>query len=286
MGIVTLITGCSSGFGRVLAEMLAREADHTVYATMRDIAGRNAQAAAELSAIGGIRVLEMDVASDQSVDRAVAQALAEAGQLDCVVNNAGFGNFGLTESYTPDQWMMLFQTNLLGCVRVNRAALPGMRKRRSGLLVHVTSGAGRVAIPYLGPYVSSKWALEGYAECLRLELNPFHVDSVVVEPGKYKTEVFAKMFPGADPAPSAEYGDGDRSANFMKCFIGGLEALNQDPAEVAAKIAELIRMPWESRPFRTLSGIDVQSLTSYNAAADEIRAMVSAANGVPELNQR
>src|SRR3954447_8709607 len=125
---VVFVTGCSSGFGRLTAELLATEG-YRVFATMRDSATRNAVAAADLDGTPGIRVLDMDVTSEASVAAAVASALDDAGHIDSVVNNAGLANFGLTEAFTPDQWKQLFDINLFGCVRVNRAVLPSMRRR-------------------------------------------------------------------------------------------------------------------------------------------------------------
>ena len=150
---VVLITGASTGFGRVTAELLTRQG-YRVFASMRDIAGRNAQARTELEALN-IEVVELDVTDDGSVDRAVAAILARAGRIDVAINNAGFGNRGVTEAYTVEQFKQLYETNVFGVVRVNRGVLPSMRKQRSGLLIHVSSVAGRVTIPYMS--LSSMW---------------------------------------------------------------------------------------------------------------------------------
>ena len=144
---VVLITGASTGFGRVTAELLARRG-YRVFATMRDTAGRNSGAREDLESLGS-DVLELDVTDDLSVARAVSEALSRAGQIDVVINNAGFGNLGVTEAYTVDQFKQLFETNVFGVVRVNRAVLPSMRERGSGLLIHVSSIAGRSTLPYM-----------------------------------------------------------------------------------------------------------------------------------------
>src|SRR6185369_3359857 len=146
-----LITGASTGFGRDAAERLARRG-HRVFATMRDVNGRNSEHRKTLEAMArdeklALRVIELDVTSDDSVQRAVYAALREAGHLDAVINNAGYAAVGVTEAYTPEQFSRIFDVNVIGAVRVNRAVLPSMRARRSGLLIHVSSGAGRCSVP-------------------------------------------------------------------------------------------------------------------------------------------
>lgn len=279
---VVLITGASTGFGRLLAEKLAR-AEYRTFATMRDLQERNREEAQSLRAAApGVQVVELDVTDEKSIARAVAETLREAGRIDVVVNNAGIGNAGLTEGYTPEQVHRIFDVNVLGCVRVNRAVLPSMRAQKSGLLVHVTSAAGRLALPYLGPYVASKWALEGLAESYRLELAPLGIDSVVVEPGKYKTEIFGRMLEPAENL-SAAYGAGDLSRVFLENFNGDLERRSPDPAEVIDAIVRLMQTPRGQRPFRTLVGADAQALAGYNAAADQIREAVMTVLGVEGL---
>ena len=179
-----LVTGASSGFGYEMSRRLSASG-HRVLATMRDITGRNAEARRSLesaTADGGppIEVLEMDVTDDASVDEAVQSALDRAGHLDVVVNNAGIVGIGLTEAFTPEAFTRIFDVNVNGPVRVNRAVLPAMRARGKGLLVHVSSGAGRVTVPALAPYCASKYALEALADAYRYELHamgyPVHPD--------------------------------------------------------------------------------------------------------------
>src|SRR3954453_3459953 len=206
-----LITGSSRGFGRDAAERLARRGDH-IFATMRDVSGRNAAHREALERLAGdeglrLRVLELDVTNQTSVDSAIAAALEEAGGLDVVINNAGVAAIGVTEAFTPDQFEQIFAVNVYGVVRVNRAVLPSMRRRRAGLLVHVSSGAGRVTIPALAAYCASKYALEAIADAYRYELLPFGVDSLLVEPGVYRTGIHDRWISPADDARVAEYGD-------------------------------------------------------------------------------
>jgi len=165
---VILITGCSSGFGRLIAETMARKG-YRVFATMRAVQDRNADVARELHALAereslSLQVLEIDVTDDASVERAVDGAIALTGRIDILVNNAGYALLGLTEACTLEQAQHILNTNFLGAVRMNRAILPHMRFRGSGLLIHISSGAGRIALPGLGFYSASKFALEALAE--------------------------------------------------------------------------------------------------------------------------
>ena len=160
-----LITGTSTGFGFLAAKTLT-QAGHTVFATMRGLEGKNRDNAASLRDAteahdGTLHLIELDVTSDPSVESAVAKALELEGAIDAVVNNAGYGCSGYAESLTIDQFQALFDTNLFGVQRVNRAVLPHMRERGSGLLVHVSSAIGRMVFPFISAYLASKWALEG-----------------------------------------------------------------------------------------------------------------------------
>ena len=148
MSKAVLITGASTGFGRAAAETLARRG-FTVFATMRDISGRNASHRDTLQALArqesrALHVVELDVTSDTSVDLAVQQALAQAGRIDVAINNAGIAPLGITEAFTIAEFQQLLEVNLYGAARVNRAVLPPMRRQQSGLLIHVSSAAGRV----------------------------------------------------------------------------------------------------------------------------------------------
>src|SRR5271166_2791848 len=144
---VALITGASTGFGRLISITLARRG-YTVFASMRDIAGRNRSHAADLEELQRqeklrLSVVELDVTDDLSVRQAVERVMRDAGKLDVLVNNAGISGLGLTETFAIEQARQLFETNFFGVLRVNRAVLPHMRQRRSGLLIHISSAAGQ-----------------------------------------------------------------------------------------------------------------------------------------------
>ncbi|MBV8552486.1 MAG: SDR family oxidoreductase [Acidobacteriaceae bacterium] len=285
---VVLITGSSTGFGRLTAETLARRG-YRVFATMRETAGRNAPARAELERIASgnnlsLEVLEMDVTSDASVDACITQALSRAGNIDIVINNAAMGASGLAEAFTADEFRTVFETNFLGVVRVNRAVLPAMRRQRKGLLLHVSSAGGRVVVPYNAPYCASKFALESLADTYRYELAPFGIDSVLVEPGAFRTTIFQRTFPPADTARSAEYEHADLSSRLNHAIEKVLsDTAATDPAEVVSAMVRLIELPAGQRPLRTIIGAAVQGITPYNELAEKYREGLARAFGLEEL---
>jgi NAD(P)-dependent dehydrogenase (short-subunit alcohol dehydrogenase family) len=290
MSAVILITGASTGFGREAAERLARNG-HRVFATMRDLAGRNANNRESLERLAlseklPIEVLELDVTDDASVQTAVQQALERAGRLDVVINNAGFTGIGVTEAYTPEQFQQMFDVNVYGVVRVNRAVLPSMRQHGSGLLIHVSSGAGRVVVPAMAAYCASKFALEALADAYRFELLPFGIDSILVEPGIYRTPIFDKVLLPADAERLASYGTAseyaDRVLGVFQTAISNPETPGSE--EVAEAFVRLIEMAPSERPFRTVVSAPIQQLLDpYNAAAAVLRPIVAQIFNVPEL---
>ncbi len=187
-----LITGCSSGIGRATAVAFARKG-WRVFATMRD-PSRAPQLAQEAAAQGwALTTPALDVNSDASVDSTVASVLTETGgRLDALVNNAGYYCWGPVEETSPDELRAQLETNVVGVLRVTRAALPAMRARGDGIVVNISSVSGRVVLPAVGPYHASKWALEALCESLRYELIPFGVRVVLIEPGPFATDLHAK----------------------------------------------------------------------------------------------
>ena len=290
MNAVVLITGASTGFGRAAAETLARR-EYTVFATMRDASGRNASHCKALQSLAerehlALRVVDLDVTEDASVEQAVQQILSEAGGIDVVINNAGVAALGVTEAYTIEQFQHVLDVNLFGPVRVNRAVLPTMRHQRSGLLIQVSSGAGRVTSPYSGVYCASKFALEALADAYRFELAPFGIDSVLVEPGIHRTPILEKFLEPADQARVADYGP---AAEFVARVKGVFDAASSTPGTpgpgpVVEAFVRLIETPAGQRPFRTVPTAALQPLLEpYNAAAAEMRHAVAQMFHVPEL---
>jgi NAD(P)-dependent dehydrogenase (short-subunit alcohol dehydrogenase family) len=174
---VILITGCSSGFGFLAAKKLAARGDQ-VFATMRAPGGKNSGPAEELRALSNIEVLDLDVTSNGSVDAAAAVVLAKADAPDVVINNAGQMYVGLAEAFTAEELSQQLDVNVVGIHRVNRAFLPSMRQRAKGLIINVSSVAGRMAAPFFAVYHASKWGVEGYSLALRRELACVGVDVV------------------------------------------------------------------------------------------------------------
>lgn len=289
MGKVVLITGSSTGFGRLAAERLARRG-HAVYATMRDVAGANAGPAAELAALAvaeGLTLvpLELDVTDAGSVERAVAGVAAREGRIDVVVNNAGAATMGLSETFTPEDVERQLKVNVLGPHRVNRAVLPHMRAAGTGRIVHLSSIAGRLVIPAMGPYCASKFALEAMAEALRLELAPLGLESTLIEPGAYPTPIFTKIGAGSDAGRGEGYGALAGLAGQLKAGLG--EALArpeaQDPAEVAEAIVAQVEAAPGTLPFRTTVGADTAPLAAVNGVAASSQDALLRAFGLAEI---
>ena len=177
MGKVVLITGASSGIGAACAAHLARNG-WEVYGTSRNPVGDN---------VDGVRMIRMDVNNDDSVRDGIKLVVDEAGRIDAVVNNAGFGIAGAVEDTSIEEAKELFETNFFGVLRVCRAVLPHMRAQGSGTIVNVSSIAGRIGLPYQGMYSATKFAVEGMSEALRMETRPFGIRVVLVEPGDFHT---------------------------------------------------------------------------------------------------
>ena len=254
MSKTVLITGAASGFGRDTAETLAA-AGHTVYASMRDVAGRNAGAADALRG-RGIKVVELDVAEDASVERGVAAELADAGRIDVLINNAGLASAGVSEGFTADQAKILFNTNVVGVIRTSRAVLPGMRAAKDGLIINIGSILGRVTFPFFGIYGASKFALEALTDSYRYELSQLGVDVVLVQPGAYPTNIYSAIQQPADAARGEAYGEiGAIPGKMFETFMSMFQTENApDPHDVAAAIVALIDTPKGSRPARTVVG--------------------------------
>ena len=270
---VILVTGASTGFGRLFTETLARNG-HTVFATMRDPKGKNAKNAAEIEALAKqeslpIHVLDLDVTKDDSVDKAVRAVVDKAGRLDVVINNAGFVTAGLTETITTEQAQRQFDTNFFGALRMNRAALPQMKRQGNGLLLHVSSGAGRLAIPALGVYCASKFALEALAEVYRYELAALGIDSVVIEPGAYPTPIMVDFVPGEDSARRNGYGEVAGVPDKVGASLAGSKANSQD---IADSVLRIIETPPGQRQLRyRVSGSD-STVARINSVTVEVQA--------------
>ncbi|HEX4787216.1 MAG TPA: SDR family oxidoreductase [Actinospica sp.] len=288
---VVVITGASSGFGDLTARVLAR-AGHIVYAGMRATAERNAPQVARLAELAesegiALRGIEMDVQDQASVDAAISRIAEEQGRLDVVVHNAGHMVFGPAEAFTPEQLAVAYDVNVLGTQRVNRAALPVLRRQGSGLLVWVASSSTRGGHPpFLAPYFAAKAGMDAMAESYAAEVIKFGIDTVIVVPGAYPsgTNHFAHAGTPADIERAAEY-DAQYAAlrDAMTGRLAGLFPPGRGTDEVAAEIARVIDLPAGRRPFRThvdpsRDGSEVVSIVN-----DRIRSEFYHRIGIAEL---
>lgn len=291
MNRTVVVTGCSSGFGRQVSEQLARDGDR-VYATMRGVDGKNADVASEILALAeseciDLRVLELDVTSTDSVDTAAGKVLAESGAPDVVINNAGQMYVGITEAFTAEELTTQLDINVVGIHRVCRAFLPAMRRRGDGLIINISSVAGRLALPFFGVYHASKWAVEGYSMALRGELASSGVDAVLVEPGPFTTALFPSSPQPADkdergatyPATVHQTHE-EMGASFEGLFNDA--EMPTDPGLVVDRIHELMNMSHGERPLRSVVGIDF-GVRDLNAAVDPHEAAIVETMGLKEF---
>ncbi|GAB7038315.1 MULTISPECIES: SDR family oxidoreductase [Catenuloplanes] len=273
---VVLVTGAGSGFGRLTVEALVRRG-HTVFAGMREPAGRNRAAAAALT---GARVIELDVTDQDSATRAVETVIGEAGRLDVVINNAGQVFAGPVEAYTAEEAMRQLDVNVLGALRVNRAAIPHLRRQGHGLLIQVGSTADRVTVPFTGLYGASKAALASLTEAWRYDLAGTGVESVSVSAAPHDTELGAKGTMPADAARLEPY------LPALGAFMTDLTARQQeqdgDPQPVADALVRLVEAPAGTRARRTVVGpaVQVAALDELDRVATETARIVGADMGI------
>jgi NADP-dependent 3-hydroxy acid dehydrogenase YdfG len=288
-----LITGASTGFGNITAKLLAQNG-HTIYATMRDMNGRNNNHKQNLTEWANaekvnLKVIELDVTSDESVEKAKKQILAETnGSMDVIINNAGIYGGGIQEAFTINDYKALFEVNVFGSVRINNAFLPTLRKQKGGLIIQTSSVLGRIIIPFGGVYDATKWAVEALNENLAYELKPLGIDVAIVQPGVFPTELFQKFYNPGNPDVETEYG---KSAELYHTASQSITTMIADPnfpnkpEQVAAAIVKLVEMPNGTRPLRTV----VDKMTGgvaeiVNETAKQVQAGILQNFGLSELN--
>jgi len=274
-----LITGASSGFGRDTALALAGRG-HTVFATMRGAEGKNAETATHmlrLAAENGwnLHVLDLDVTDEGSVNAAVDRAITLAGGIDVVINNAGLGTFGVQEAFEIEQVQQVFDVNVFGVMRVNRAVLPHMRERGAGHVIYISSGLGRFVFPFVGPYSGTKYALEAIAESANYELAPEGIETTIVQPGAFGTEFGDKMLQAGDTARLESCGPARQAFAAMAEAFATNE--RQDPQVVVDALVDLSEMEPGSRPLRLPVGEDVVPVcTPINEMLAQVQADIMA----------
>ena len=255
MSKAILVTGASSGFGRLTAEKLAGSG-HKVFAGFRSVDGAKKQVADELAS-KDIKVLQLDVVDQASVDRAVSQLLSDSGgQLDVVINNAGMASAGISETFTPEQMRELFEVNVFGVQRVLRATLPTLRAQHSGLVINVGSILGRVTLPFFGLYGASKMAIEALTDSYRYELSQLGVDVVLVQPSAHPTNMYAAAQQPADAGRAAAYGEvAEIPGKILQTFVGLFQGANApNPQDVANAIDTIVNLGAGKRPERVVVG--------------------------------
>jgi NAD(P)-dependent dehydrogenase (short-subunit alcohol dehydrogenase family) len=289
---IIVITGASSGFGALVARALAL-GGHTVYASMRETTGRNAaqvEATKQFAAENNVdlRTIELDVAAQESAEQAIKAIVERDGRLDVVVHNAGHMSFGPAEAFTPEQLVQAFDTNVLSTQRVNRAALPQLRKQKRGLVLWVGSTSTRGGTPpYLAPYFATKAAMDALAVSYAAELNRWGVETSIIVPGAFTsgTNHFAHAGSPADKARQAEYDNGPYAHlgdDIMRGFAATAQA-GADVNDVAKAIVRVVDMPFGKRPFRVHIDPAQDGAEIVNGVADRVRKEMYRKIGLSDL---
>jgi NAD(P)-dependent dehydrogenase (short-subunit alcohol dehydrogenase family) len=289
---VIAVTGASSGFGALAARALAR-AGHTVYASMRETKGRNADQVKEVEKYAAdhgvdLRVVELDVSSQKSCDTGIQEIISKNGSLDVVVHNAGHMVFGPAEAFTPEELGELYDINVLSTQRVNRAALPQLRKQGQGLVVWVSSSSSAGGTPpYLAPYFAAKAGMDALAVVYSRELARWGIETSIIVPGAFTggTNHFAHAGSPADKARAAEYEAGPY-AGFGEQVLKGFAAIvpaDADVSAVAEAIVKVVDAPFGKRPFRVHIDPTQDGAEVVNGVLDRVRAEMLRRIGLADL---
>jgi NAD(P)-dependent dehydrogenase (short-subunit alcohol dehydrogenase family) len=289
---VVVITGTSSGFGRLMAEGFARQGAR-VFATMRDAGGRNAAAARELAALAEdgltLEVVEIDVLSDESVAAGISRVAAAAGRIDVLVSNAGIVVPGPVEVQTPAWFGANLETNLNGALRLYRAVLPQMRAQRAGTIIQMSSALGRAIDPMLGGYCASKLAVEAAADALAYEAAASNIEVIVVQPaGAYPTQLQANAVRHWErmlgDLPDAERARTEPYARHIEAMLADLVPDPElDPKEVSDAVVALAATEFGARPSRLTVGPYRDGIDPVNAAHDQLQAEMISHNRIADL---
>jgi len=269
------ITGTSTGFGRLLTEQLLARGDR-VAATLRQPGALD-----DLRERFGDRlwVARLDVTDPDEVREVVDRAFAELGTIDVVVNNAGYGVFASVEEASDEQIERVVDTNLLGSIRVVRAALPHLRAQGSGHVVQVSTAGGQTTYPNFSYYHASKWGIEGFAQTLAAEVAPFGITVTIVEPGATPTGFGS----GLVRAPVMEAYDATPAGDVRRALADGGFPLPNDPDKIAAAIvahvdsgSTVLRLPLGSDTYEDVRGALQARLTEHEAGRDTAYSVVAA----------
>jgi NAD(P)-dependent dehydrogenase (short-subunit alcohol dehydrogenase family) len=289
---VIVITGASSGFGALTARALAK-AGHIIYASMRETKGRNAPQVKEAERYAAehgkeLRPIEMDVSSQESCDAAIQEIITKNGRLDVVVHNAGHMVFGPAEAFTPEQLAELYDVNVLSAQRVNRAALPQLRKQGKGLVVWVSSSSSAGGTPpYLAPYFAAKAGMDALAVVYARELTRWGIETSIIVPGAFTggTNHFAHAGSPADKPRAAEYEAGPYAgfADQVRKAFAAIVPPDADVSAVADAIVKVVDTPFGKRPFRVHIDPTQDGAEVVNAVSDRVRAELLRRIGLADL---
>ncbi|WP_327371666.1 SDR family NAD(P)-dependent oxidoreductase [Streptomyces sp. NBC_01217] len=291
MSRTIVITGAGSGFGALAARALA-DAGHTVYAAMRNTTTRNADRVAEAAQYAAehgvdLRTVELDVLSQESADAAIATILSEAGRLDVIIHNAGHMVTGPTEAFTPEELAAVYDTNVLGTQRVNRAALPHLRAQESGLVLWIGSTSTKGGTPpYLAPYFAAKAAMDALAVSYAAELARFNIETSIVVPGAFTsgTNHFVTGGPPADRTVVPDYEERyEGLMNQVSQRLAALAPADADVSQVADAIVAVVEAEHGKRPFRVHVDPADDGSEAVSAVADRIRAEFLTRIGLDDL---
>ncbi|MFS4473243.1 SDR family oxidoreductase [Chryseobacterium sp. T20] len=271
---VILITGSSTGFGALMVKTFNKEG-HIVIATMRNTTGSNAEHAKNLNALENTEVVDMDITDEQSVKKAVALVHEKYGRIDVLINNAGIYGAGVLESYSISQIQKLFDVNVWGTLRVNNEVLPIMRAAKDGLVITISSQVGRISLPLQSAYNSTKFALEGLIEGSYEELTGQGIESVLLEPGGFMTEIIGKAHVNGDREGIQEsYGSAvaDISQKIQTVFGKLFTESAPDPQVIADGALKLVNTEKGKRPLRTpLDPLSKGADNEYNLITEQMK---------------
>ncbi|ASS91362.1 MULTISPECIES: oxidoreductase [Aeribacillus] len=250
---VALVTGASSGFGLLVSVALAR-GGYRVVASMRNMENKETleTAAREAGVWEQIEVVPLDVTNFAAAESVVHDVINHYGQIDVLVNNAGFAVGGFVEELSLEEWERQFATNFFGLVAVTKAVLPVMRKQRSGKIINISSISGRIGFPSMGPYVASKFAVEGFSESLRLEMLPYGVYVVLIEPGSYKTNIWSKGLQGVSIRSNSPYA---KEMKTILQYVNRVAKTAPPPDEVIEQIVKVAQSPTPSLRYPVGRGV-------------------------------
>jgi NAD(P)-dependent dehydrogenase (short-subunit alcohol dehydrogenase family) len=271
---VALVTGSSRGIGFVTSSILARNGFLT-YASMRNLdKEKEIRLVVDKEKIP-LKTIQLDVTDSNSVDNAIKSIMEQSGRIDVLVNNAGYGLVGAFEELSIEEIKQQYETNLFGVIRVTQAVLPIMRKQKSGIIVNMSSGAGRFGYPNGSAYVSTKFALEGLSESIAYEVEPFGIKIVLVEPGFVRTN-FSNVVAKRSQTTNSQY---SKMTEKMAASIDQMKLKSSPPELVANIVLEVVTS--KNPNLRYLAGKDVEQWMQQkkNMSDEEFFSMIKQSLG-------